>query len=210
MRTVERLGVGFVAAAAMACGGAKQRTTAADAVVQGPSRSDSDEGAAERDAFAAQLTAQLAETDRVTFSAIGAGGRHLTVDLQPACNENTILGMLHLAPTLRERGFLSVTCAPERKVGYLVPSDGSVPTIFDERRGWYCGTDADDIGSSCWRTRDQCLVVHRTCGSRQEPAHCTTAVDLYVCVSTAAECQLHRRFHASSGRGEAPPCTEVL
>ncbi|KAB2896138.1 MAG: hypothetical protein F9K40_15060 [Kofleriaceae bacterium] len=171
-----------------------------------------DDGAAARETFARQLTADFAPTDNVVFAATGPGGRHLTVNLtvnlQPACNENTMLGMLQFAPRLRQLGFDVVTCHGESAVGYLVPDDGAAPTIFDKRTGWYCGDNVDGLPSSCWRTREQCALVHGACTYGQRPAQCTVVDGVRACFTTAEHCFTHRRIEVRFGR-VSPDCFEV-
>jgi len=167
-----------------------------------------DEEAAAREAFARQLTADLAVTDNVVFAATGPGGRHLTVSIQPVCNENTMLSMLQLAPRLRQLGFDAVTCHGESAVGYLVPDDGVAPTIFDKRSGWYCGDSVGGLPASCWRTREQCAVVHGSCTYRQQPAQCTIIDGVRACFATAAHCFMHRRIEIKYRRVSSE-CFEV-
>lgn len=171
-----------------------------------------DEGAAARDAYARQLTAHFTVTDNIVFAATGPGGRHLTVHLtvsnQPACNENTMLGTLQFAPRLRELGFDVVTCHGDSAVGFLVPDDGAPPTIFDKRSGWYCGDDVVGIPASCWRTREQCAIVHGSCTYQQQPVQCTTMHGFRLCFATAESCFMHRRMEVKLGR-VSPECFEV-
>jgi hypothetical protein len=175
-----------------------------------PGASDAvlDEGAAKRETFARQLTADFAATDNVTFAATGPGGRHLTVNVQPTCNENTMLGMLQFAPRLRQLGFDVVTCHGESAVGYLVPDDGATPTIFDKRTGWYCGDNVDGLPSSCWRTREQCAFVHASCTYRRQPAQCTVVDGVRACFATVEHCFTHRRIEVKYGHVSLD-CAEV-
>jgi hypothetical protein len=214
---------GVSATALVACANQGQRRTREDSpsaqdgaadvrspATTAPGDSDKvlDEGAAARESFARQLTADFAATDNVVFAATGPGRRHLTVNVQPSCNENTMLGMLRFAPRLRQLGFEVVTCHGESAVGYLVPNDGAAPTIFDKRTGWYCGDNVDGLPSSCWRAREQCAYVHGSCTYRQQPAQCTVVDGVRACFATAEHCFTHRRMEAKQGR-VSPDCFEV-
>jgi hypothetical protein len=144
----------------------------------------------------------LSSGSQLVWIALPPNMTTLGVRYEPACNENTLRGMLPHLDALRERGFRRIACYPNLEFNLEIPLVAGADPVINVPQGWYCA-EAGGQPSSCARDLARCHGMGGAGCKRVERAWCMndpTDDGFDLCFGTEDMCQAMATVSGS------PPC----